>query len=261
MLNGKACRPGIAARLFYSALTIALAGCAGASVAPGVNNAPVTSNRPDTVYVYPFAVTAQEVTLNQSIFQRAYREMSSQNETQDQLQLAEQTAQALANYMVKDLQNLGFVASVVPRGQQVSGTNILVVDGDFQDINEGNRLRRMVIGLGSGQSTLSAEVTVYQVTGGGTQQVMAFTTQADSGKMPGAAFTAPAGAAAGGAMAAASLGANLAAGAGKAYTSATDTLARRSAKQGVAYMSQYFGQQNWIPQNMVQDPKVAGSQD
>jgi len=37
---------------------------------------------------------------------------------------------------------------------------------------------------------------------------MNFTTHADSGKMPGAALTAPAGAAAGGAAAAASLGAN-----------------------------------------------------
>jgi hypothetical protein len=87
---------------------------------------------------------------------------------------------------------------------------------------------------------------------GANQQIMEFNVNANSGQMPGAAFTAPAGAAAGGAAAAASLGANLAAGAGKTYTSSTGVMAQRSAKQSVAYMSQYFATQGWIPQTMVQ---------
>jgi hypothetical protein len=92
-----------------------------------------------------------------------------------------------------------------------------------------------------------------------TQQIMNFSTEANSGKMPGAALTAPAGAAAGGAAAAASLGANLAAGAGKTYTSAMSTMAQRSAKQAVSYMSQYFANQNWIPQSMVQTADTGSS--
>jgi hypothetical protein len=49
-----------------------------------------------------------------------------------------------------------------------------------------------------------------------------------------------------------SLGMNVAAGAGKTYTSSTGVMAQRSAKQAVAYMSQYFASQGWIPQTMVQ---------
>ena len=47
------------------------------------------------------------------------------------------------------------------------------------------------------------------------------------------------------------MGVNLAAGAGKAYTSATGFIAKRSADKAVAYMSQYFATQGWIPQSMV----------
>lgn len=233
-------------------LGVALAGCASASVAPQTSNvAPVSNNRPSTVYVYPFAVNADEVTLNQSIFQRAYRDVSSENQDQSQLQIAQQTAQTLAGALVQNLQGLGFMASQVARGTQVSGENVLIVDGEFTDINEGNRLRRMVIGLGAGQSTLDTQVHVYQMAGGVTQQIMDFTTHADSGEMPGAAIMGAPGAAAGGAAAIASLGVNVAAGAGKTYTSSTDFMAKRSADKAVAYMSQYFASQGWIPQTMV----------
>ena len=134
----------------FALLAIALAGCAGASVANQASSVPVNNNRPTTVYVYPFAVTAQDVTLNQGFFQKNYRDLSDENQTQSQLQVAQSTALAMANAMVQELQSLGFTASAVARGAQISGQNILIVDGEFTDINEGNRLRRMVIGLGVG---------------------------------------------------------------------------------------------------------------
>ena len=243
--------------LLLAAVTIA--GCAGASVSPGINGQPVSNNRPSTVYVYPFAVSAQEVTLNQGFFQNTYRNLTDSNQDQSQVQLGDQTANALADEMVQQLQTLGFVASKVARGTQVSGQNVLIVDGSFTDVNQGNRLRRMVIGLGSGQSNLAAQVQVYQMANGMNMQIMNFATQANSGSMPGAALTAPAGAAAGGTAAAVSLGMNLAAGAGKTYTSAMSVMAQRSAKQAVAYMSQYFASQGWIPQTMVQTADTGSS--
>jgi hypothetical protein len=52
---------------------------------------------------------------------------------------------------------------------------------------------------------------------------------------------------------------NLAAGAGKTYTSAMSVMAQRSGKQAVAYMSQYFASQQWIPQTMVQTADTGSS--
>jgi hypothetical protein len=49
----------------------------------------------------------------------------------------------------------------------------------------------------------------------------------------------------------ASLGANVVAGGGKVITSSMSFMAKRSADKAVAYMSQYFATQGWIPQSMV----------
>jgi Domain of unknown function (DUF4410) len=251
------CLSGRARALLFGVMAVALTACAGASVAPEANRLPMSPNRPTTVYVYPFAVNSQDVTLNQGFFQKTYRSFTSSEAEQDQSQqqLAQATAQDLAAAIVSELQDLGFTAAQVQRGQQVTGDNVLIVDGQFTAINEGNKLRRMVIGLGAGQSTLNTQVQVYQMVAGNAQQIMNFSTSANSGSMPGAAFTAPAGAAVGGAAAAASLGANLAAGATKNYTSGMGYLAKKTADQAVAYMSQYFGVQAWIPQNMVKAAK------
>jgi hypothetical protein len=187
----------------------------------------------------------------QGFLQKTFRDVTDSNQNQSQLDLAHQTASTLADSIVQKLQGLGFTASRVARGTQVSGENILAVDGEFLDINQGNRLRRMVIGLGVGEATLDTQVEVYQMANGANQQIMEFNVNANSGQMPGAAFTAPAGAATGGTAAAVSLGMNLAAG-GKLYTSSLPVMAQRSATQTVAYMSQYFATQGWIPQTMVQ---------
>jgi len=236
----------------YLFLALLLAGCAGASVKGQSYNAPLTPSRPATVYVYNFAVNSQEVTLNQGFLQSTYRSLTNSNQEQSQAQLADETAQQLSAAIVQGLEGLGFTAAQVARGQQVSGPNVLIVDGQFVQINQGNKLRRMVIGLGVGASTLDTQVQLYQMVNGSAQQLTNFATHADSGQMPGAALTAPAGAAVGGAAAAASLGANLAAGVGKNYTSGMGFLAKKTADEAVAYMSQYFGIQGWIPQNMVQ---------
>ncbi len=234
------------ARLIYLLAALSIIGCAGASATPEQTSAPISTTRPSTIFVYDFAVNSQEVTLNQGFFQKEYRQYSDENATKEQSQLADQTAQQLSFAIVAKLQKLGFYAIRMPRGTPPNGNNVLIVDGQFVDISEGNRLRRMVIGLGAGESVVDTKVQLYQLNNGVTKQLYDFKIHSDSGEMPGVALTAPAGAAVGGAAAAASLGANLAAGAGKTYTSAMGTLAAGSANKTAAYLSQYFANQGWI---------------
>jgi hypothetical protein len=251
---------GSAKRIFHRAslfLAILIAGCAGASVAPQTQNGPASANRPATVYVYDFAVTSAEVTLNQGFFQKTYANMSDENTAQTQVALADQTAQALSFQLVAELQAMGFYAVRLPRGTPAAGSNVLVVDGQFIDIDQGNKLRRMVIGLGIGQSKLDASVQVYQVVNGASTQIMDFNTHADSGSMPGAAIMGAPGAAVGGAAMVASVGINVAAGGVKNYTSATGIMAKRSADQAANYMSTYFAQQGWVSAAEIQNAKAA----
>jgi len=51
--------------------------------------------------------------------------------------------------------------------------------------------------------------------------------------------------------------ANLAVGAGKGYGSQVEQMTARSADQAVAYLSQYFAKQGWIPQEKVKSAKTS----
>jgi hypothetical protein len=235
------------ARLTAALLSLAIiaAGCAGAKVTGQSDQASVANAPPSVVVVYPFAVSPSEVTMNQGFFQKVYVQMAGTDQTQDQLQLADQTAQNVCVQVAANLTKKGISAVCLNRGTPPTGSNIMIIDGDFTDINEGNRLRRMVIGLGAGKSTLDTVVQVYQKTDQGSQQLMDFTTHADSGYMPGAGITGPAGAAAGGAAAAASLGVNVAAGGVKNVTSSTGFLADKTITQIVDQISAYYSKQGW----------------
>lgn len=222
------------------------AGCAGAKVSgQSEQAAPVINARPDAVVIYPFAVSPSEVTLNQGFFQKNYRDMSGTDQAADQLQLADQTAQNVCVQVAANLTKKGITATCLNRGTPPAGNNVMIVDGQFTDISEGNRLRRMVVGLAAGQSKLDTTVQTYQKTDQGSQQLAEFNTHADSGYMPGAGITGPAGAAAGGATAAASLGVNLAAGGVKNVTSSTGFLADKTATQITAQINSYYAQQRW----------------
>ncbi len=233
-------------KAMFVVLAVVLSGCAGASVSDRTQAASLYGTEPAQIVVYPFATNPDQVTLNQSFLQRSYREMSGENVEAQQSTIADQTAQNVCMEVVTALSQKGYNAVCQTRGVPPGGGNTLVVEGEFTDISEGNRLRRMVVGFGAGASVLDTDVYVYQpAPDGGQHQVLSFNTHADSGKMPGVAVTGPAGAAAGGATAAATLGANVAMGGLKTYRSTIDFLGDQTAKQIADTIQQYYVQQGW----------------
>jgi hypothetical protein len=240
-------------------LGMTVAGCAGASgggggimagasvTAPQTQAAPLTLTRPSQIVVFPFATDAADVTLNQGFGARLYRNYTGEDKNAAEAKLAQDTAQNICTQVASSLASNGWNAACQPRGTPVSGSNVLVIDGAFTGISEGNRLRRTVIGLGAGASVVDASVGLYQYSEGSSTQLLTFTTHADSGRMPGVGITGPAGAAAGGAAAAATIGVNVAATGVKHVTSSTAYLAEQSAKQIVDQMNNYFSQQGWNP--------------
>lgn len=234
-----------ALRQILGLLALAAAGCAGAQVTQQSQAVPVTTSRPAQIVVYPFAVSVDDVALNQGIIASTYRNISGEDQTAQQLQVAKDTAHNVCVTVAATLSQKGYSAVCQDRGIPAAGGNALIVDGEYTDISEGNKLRRMVIGLGVGASTLDADVIVQQHSEQGSRQLMEFSTHADSGKMPGAGITGPAGAAAGGATAAASMGVNLAMGGVKNYTSATGFLADKTSDEIVDQITEYYAQQGW----------------
>jgi hypothetical protein len=229
----------------YVLLAVAAFGCAGAQVTQQSSTAPITATPPTAVVVYPFAVDASDVSLNSGIFQVAYRNMSGEDQSAQQVELAHQTAQNICVRVAANLTQKGITTTCLQRGVPPTGDNVLVLDGQFTDISEGNRLRRMVIGLGAGASKVDTVVQVIQKTPQGSSELIDFATSADSGYMPGAGITGPAGAAAGGAAAAASIGVNIAAGGVKNITSSTGYLVDKTTDQIVEQMVNYYNRQGW----------------
>lgn len=237
-------------RCAIGVLCFVLIGCSAANVTPEEVAAPppptVADQRPAKIVVYDFQVSAENVTENQGPIQKLYRSVSKDEEQQeaDKLATGRAVAHDLSMDLVKQLQQLGFNAENLPRETPVDD-NALVIDGQFLTADEGNRARRLIIGFGAGASKLDTQVIVSQISGGGTSQLLNFKTHADSGKMPGAAVTMGAGAAAQGATVA-TAGVGVATGAAKAYGSMLSTLADKTAKQINAYLSQYFASRGWI---------------
>jgi Domain of unknown function (DUF4410) len=210
-------------------------GCAGASVSSQSSQPPVSNQHPMSVVIYPFAVDPEEIELNRGFLAQAYRAVSTTDDDERQAEIADDISQSICLTVAADLTEKGYNAICQKRGVAPSSDNVIVVDGEFKDITEGNRLSRTVIGFGAGASTLNTDVFVIQLAQGTTKQIMQFSTQADSGKMPGVAVTGAPGAAAGGTAALASLGANVTMSAVKGHRSSMGSLADMSAEQIVEH--------------------------
>jgi hypothetical protein len=249
-------KPLIALRGCILLMIIGLVGCTPASINPGATAQPVSASKPSQILVYDFAVSASEVTQNQSIFQRAYRAVSENAEQQQasQLETGHEAAKDLSDMLVKQFTDLGFSAQRVERGTPVPN-GALAVNGQFHNVDEGNRLRRLVIGFGAGASKLDTQVEIYQYNAGTPTQLLNFTTHAESNKMPGAAFTMGAGAAAQGGVTMAAGAATAGMSGAKVYRSTMSFLADSTGKQVVAYFSQYAAQQGWITEDQAQKVK------
>lgn len=246
-------------RLVCLAIALMLAGCASATVTPDASApppSPTASVRPARIVVDDFAFSASQVSENSAIGARLMNSFSSTPAQQREDAIGKEAADALAAEITKQLGDLGFTV-VRGNANTVSAEGDLVIDGEFVNVSEGNRLRRLVIGFGAGASKLDTQVNVFRMTAGARQPLLQFTTHADSGRMPGAALTMGAGAAAQGGATAGMAAANVAAGGAKTYTSAVGYLSDKTASQVVAYLSQYFAQQGWISPDQAQKVKLS----
>jgi hypothetical protein len=240
------------------AFVVGVCGCAQTVVQPKYEQptaGPVL--RPGRVLVYDFSVTAADVSENQGFFAAVRNSLSDSTENERVLAIAGEVRTRMAEELVAGIRDLGLPAQRAPRGTPLP-PDAIAVAGLFLNVDEGNRLQRTVLGLGAGQSTVDTKVEVYALAGSGPTKLLEFTTHADSGSTPGALITGGAGAAASGGMTAGVAAANVGVSGVKGYRSQIEQMTSRSADQAVAYLSQYFARQGWIPREKVKHAKMAG---
>jgi hypothetical protein len=189
-------RNAIAASMLAGAALFA--GCANAAEINAAQAVTAPAVRPDTIYVYAFNASADDVKLdNHGVVSKLSSALSSDSPEQKQAQDAAQAREEVANTIVTKLQSMGLraIRADVPPPQD---QNVLVVEGNIDSIDAGNRRRRMLIGLGAGQSKVGATVQlVLKPAHGAPQLIEQFDATADSGHTPGIAEMAGIGAVAG----------------------------------------------------------------
>lgn len=100
---------------------------------------------------------------------------------------AHKLVDALATRLVADLNHAGVTAARLPVDAPVPVEG-LVVRGVFTQVDEGNRIRRAVIGFGAGAARMDLYVEVSDLAHPG-GPLYRFANQGSSGKMPGAIVT------------------------------------------------------------------------
>jgi hypothetical protein len=147
-------------RKFFIFAMIGRAGCAGASVTQQAQQTPASNDHPTKVAVYPFAVDPGEVRLNSASFKGPTRVLLRPTRMRNKLRLPMTFRNQSACTLRRSLTDKGYNAVCLPRGAAPAGDNVVIVDGEFNNVSEGNRLSRTVISFGLGASTLEIDVYV-----------------------------------------------------------------------------------------------------
>lgn len=239
-------------------MSAALATCARLSISPQATERPdpvlayqaIETERfvPDWIEVYDFDFSTSSVQENASPLRRTLDLLSQDSPEARRNEVAADAAASLSVQTEKRLDQMGFSAIRIRRGDDVSmpGNN-LVVTGRLIDVDEGNGLTRIGVGLGAGESTLDTEVQVYRVSHGERAEVLSFTTHADSGRMPGLAETMPLGVFLIGPITVLSVVRDTAFTGQAIYSTQMEYLAGETGDQISNYLSQYAADESWIP--------------
>lgn len=257
----------VSPKVIVALLIIVVGGCARVSVAPEDAQRPdpardyhaIQTERfaPDWIEVQDFDVSSATVHENASPVHRATEFLRRSSEDERRAAIARGAAANVSEQTVRRLDAMDFMVTRISDDDEVRmpGNN-LIVTGRLIDVDEGNRLTRVGVGLGAGESTLDTEVHVFRVAQRERVEILAFTTHADSGRMPGLAESLPLGVFLIGPITMFSTIENTATSGQKIYSTQIDYLAGETGDQIAGYLSQYFVEQSWIPANKARSVKL-----
>lgn len=168
-----------------------LVGCKSATVTGQRELAPAGAAKPTIIYVADFELDAATIQHEAGILPetsgplgRVGRRLSGA--PQDPQTRARELVVSMAVSIVKKLTKSDLAASRLTPGMPLPRDGWLV-RGIFTEVQEGNRLRRAMIGFGVGQTDLQVVAVIDNLSQGPPQPLYEVATEADSGKPPGAA--------------------------------------------------------------------------
>ena len=240
----------VAVRLVLSAIALTMmTACARVSTGP-VQMSSDRLPKPDLILVHDYLVSRDEVQLDSGVSSRLERAVKGTPEAEDQLKIAQQVSRALTKTLVDEIRKLGIRAEPAAATTPVVGRTVSI-EGQIVSIDEGNKTRRLVIGLGSGASEVRTLTQVYEVTSGDAHRLIEdFYTTTKSSRKPG--FGPIAGFGAGLGMAASRAGAAGGVGVATELSQTVETDVQHGAKQIAKDLATLFVRQEWITQEQAE---------
>ena len=138
-------------RFFFKSVTfwvlvLLVTGCASSDIRSTGKVAYTGLPKPEQILIFNFAVSPADIKENAGLFAKIGRSVENNDQTAEELQLGHDVADALATELTVKIAEMGLnllrVASSmpIPKGS-------LMITGRFVNFDEGNRLRRNVVGL------------------------------------------------------------------------------------------------------------------
>ncbi|HBA55379.1 MAG TPA: hypothetical protein DCZ04_13235 [Syntrophorhabdus aromaticivorans] len=200
MINRRTSQPigvgRVVADITIVCLCLLLSGFGSAKISGrrDVGAGPVTT--PQVVYVTDFDLEAESIRSGPGLLQSLRQGRGARvnivprpgNAQKDPEARARELVDLMATSLVKELVKLGLKAQRVTAGMGQPGEGLLV-RGVFTQVEEGNHLRRAVIGFGAGETELQVVLAVDDLSHGAPKPFYELDTSAESRKLPGAVIT------------------------------------------------------------------------
>ena len=225
-------------------LAVAGVSACGRTSVESVDVKAVSLPRPQLIVVHDFGASASAVALDSAIGARVMEALKGNQEVQDHLKVGQEVGKVLTENLVKEIGKLGIPAVAAANATPVAGPT-LQIEGQFVTVDEGNRMRRAVIGFGAGASEVRTMVQVFETTNEGRRLVEDFYTTAKSSRKPGFGPMAGMGAAVGRAATSAAVSGGV--GVATAHSQTVEGDAKNTADEIVKELKKFFTEQGWIP--------------
>jgi len=149
--------------------------------------APVAPKRP--VYVRDFLFDSQNLKPDEGLLGRREgpvgRLLQGLKPSEDPAAKARELVTLLSNTIVSELNNAGIRASRLEPGA-LTPQDGLLVGGEFLEVDEGNRMRRAIVGFGAGSEEVKVQVEVYDLAQNPATPFLVYGSGEEGRKSPGA---------------------------------------------------------------------------
>jgi hypothetical protein len=170
--------------LYLSALLF-VAGCASTKVSDRDELVTGEIPRPDTIWVYDFAATPDDVPGESALAGQDIKHSTPQ--TAEQIATGRKVGAEISMQLVEQVNAMGmFAQRATPETKPK--INDIVIHGYLLSVVQGNEKKRIAIGFGSGESELKVAVEGFEVTAHGMRKLGSGDTDSTGAKTPGVGF-------------------------------------------------------------------------